>query len=251
MKAAFLEQTGDPEVIRYGEVPTPTPKNAEVLVKVGAAALNPIDLYIRSGLVSMPLPKPFIPGCDFAGTVTAVGPAVKTFKVGMRVWGSNQGLLGRQGTSAEYVCVSEEWVYPTPDGVSDQQAAAGALAGITAHVGLFRCAHLQAGEIVFVNGGTGGIGSMVVQEAKAVGAKVIATVGSPEKAALCRAWGIDGVIKQDRRRGGARSGFHQGPRRQRLVRNPARARLHQNGRSLGRAWPHDVGSPGTELEFAL
>lgn len=194
MKAAFLDNTGAPDVIRYGDLPTPTPKAGEILIKVGAASLNPIDLYIRSGLVNMPLPKPFISGCDAAGTVAAVGPGVKTVKVGARVWGSNQGLLGRQGTSAEYVCASEEWLYPTPDGVSDQEAAAAALTGITAHLGLFRCARLQPGEIVFVNGGTGGVGSMVVQEAKAVGAKVIATVGSPEKAALCQAWGADCVL---------------------------------------------------------
>lgn len=150
--------------------------------------MNPIDLYIRSGLVAVPLPKLFISGCDVAGTVEAVGPGVKNLKAGMRVWGSNQGLLGRQGTSAEYVCASEEWFYPIPDGVSEPEAAAAALTGITAHLGLFRCAHLQPGETVFVNGGTGGVGSMVVQMAKAVGARAVTTVGSAEKAALCRSW---------------------------------------------------------------
>jgi NADPH2:quinone reductase len=194
MKAAFLESTGAPDVIRYGDLPTPTPKAGEILIKVGAASLNPIDLYIRSGLVAMPLPKPFITGCDAAGTVEAVGPGVKNFKVGARVWGSNQGLLGRQGTCAEYVCASEDWFYPTPTGVSDQEAAAVALTGITAHLGLFRCAHLQKGETVFVNGGTGGIGSMVVQQAKATGAKVVTTVGSADKAALCKSWGADCVL---------------------------------------------------------
>src|SRR5262249_24028841 len=79
-------------------------------------------------------------------------------------------------------------------GVTDQVAAAAALVSITAHVGLFRCAHLKSGEIVFVNGGTGGVGAMVVQMAKAVGAKVITTVGSPEKAELCRGWGADLVL---------------------------------------------------------
>ncbi|HXG12611.1 MAG TPA: NADPH:quinone reductase [Gemmataceae bacterium] len=194
MKAAYIETTGAPEVIRYGELPTPTPKGNEVLVKVGAAALNPIDIYIRAGTVAMPLPKPFIPGCDLAGTVEAVGPEAKRFRPGDRVWGSNQGLLGRQGTLAEYACVAEEWLYPIPAGVSDAEAAAAALVGITAHLGLFRCANLQPGEWVFVNGGTGGVGSMVVQMAKAVGAKVITTVGSAEKAALCRQWGADRVL---------------------------------------------------------
>jgi NADPH:quinone reductase len=194
MKAAFFEQTGGPEVIQYGELPRPEPKEGEVLVRVGATALNPIDVYIRSGAVKMPLTVPFIPGCDLAGTVELAGPAMKRFHVGERVWGSNQGLLGRQGTFADYACVHEDWLYPTPTGISDKEVAAGALVGITAHVGLFRCARLQPNETVFVNGGTGGVGSMVVQMAKAIGAKAIATVGSAEKAALCRSWGTDCVI---------------------------------------------------------
>ncbi len=194
MKAAFYETTGAPEVIRYGDLPTPTPKAGEVLVRTAAAALNPIDTYIRSGAVAMPLPKPFIPGCDVAGTVEAVGPGVTRFKPGDRVWGSNQGLLGRQGTFAEYVCTSEDWLYVTPNGVADQDAAAFALVGITAHLGLFRCGQLKAGETVFVNGGTGGVGAVVLQMAKTVGAKVVTTVGSPEKAQLCRSWGADRVL---------------------------------------------------------
>jgi NADPH2:quinone reductase len=194
MKAAFYETTGGPEVIRYGDLPRPTPEAGVVLVRVGAASLNPIDTYIRSGAVAMPLPKPFIPGCDVAGTVEAVGIGVRHFKPGDRVWGSNQGLFGRRGTFAEYVCTAEDWLYPTPANVSDPEAAAASLVGITAHLGLFRCAGLKAGETVFVNGGTGGVGSMVVQMAKAVGARVITTVGSAEKAELCRKWGADQVL---------------------------------------------------------
>jgi NADPH2:quinone reductase len=194
VKAAFIDSTGSPDVIRVGELPTPTPDEGEVRVRVRAAALNPIDLYIRSGTVAMPIPRPFISGCDLAGVVDAVGPHASRFKVGDRVWGSNQGLLGRQGTSAEYVCSSEDWLYPLPAGVSEQAAAAGALTGITAHLGLFRACALQAGETVFVNGGTGGVGSMVVQMGKAVGARVITTVGSTAKAELCRRWGADCVL---------------------------------------------------------
>jgi NADPH2:quinone reductase len=194
MKAAFLETTGGPEVIRYGDLPKPTPGEGQVLVRVKAAALNPIDLYLRSGAVNMPLPKPFIPGCDLAGTVEAVGPGVRTFRPGDRVWGSNQGLLGRQGALAEYACTGEEWLYPTPAGVADGEAAAVALTGITAHLGLFRCAHLQAGETLFVNGGAGGVGSMVVQMGKATGARVLTTAGSPQKAELCKGWGAEHVI---------------------------------------------------------
>lgn len=194
MKAAYFETTGAPDVLRVGDLPQPTPKESEVLIKVAAAALNPIDTYIRAGVVAMPLPKPFITGTDVAGTVSAVGPGVKRFKTGDRVWGSNHGLLGRQGACAEYVCASEEWFYPTPFGIPDQDAAAVALVAITAHLGLFRCANTKAGDIVFVNGGTGGVGAMVVQMAKAVGAKVVATVGSAEKAMLCQSWGADRVL---------------------------------------------------------
>ncbi|HLW65802.1 MAG TPA: NADPH:quinone reductase [Gemmataceae bacterium] len=191
MKAAFYENPGPPEVLKVGELPTSQPKAGEVLVRVKASAVNPIDTYIRSGAVNMPQPKPTIPGCDLAGVVEKVGANVGRFKPGDRVWGSNQGLLGRQGTLAEYACVADEWLYPIPAGVSDLDAAGGALTAITAHLGLFHCAHLQPGEIVFVNGGTGGVGSMVVQMAKATGSKVITTVGSEEKCALARELGAD------------------------------------------------------------
>jgi NADPH2:quinone reductase len=194
MNAAFLNNPGPPEEIQYGDLPKPTPKEGEVLVRVKVSALNPIDLYIRSGMINMPLPKPYSPGCDLAGVVEAVGAGVERFKRGDRVWGSNQGLLGRQGTLAEYACVEEGFLYATPDGVSDEEAAAAALVGITAHLGLFRCARLQSGETVFVNGGTGGVGSMVVQMTKAVGGKAIATAGSDEKVKLCRSWGADRVV---------------------------------------------------------
>jgi NADPH2:quinone reductase len=194
MRAAYFRQTGEPEVIEVGEVPTPRPQGREILVRVRAAAINPIDTYIRRGTVPMPLPQPVaITGTDFAGVVEAVGPEVSRFRVGDRVWGSNQGLLGRQGTCAEYVCVDQDWAYPLPENVSEEQAAAAALVGITAHLGLFHRARLQAGEWVFVNGGTGGVGSMVVQMAKAVGARVITTVGNAEKAALARELGADVV----------------------------------------------------------
>jgi NADPH2:quinone reductase len=191
MKAAYFEKTGAPVVIQYGDLPTPEAKAGEVLVRVAAVSVNPIDTYIRAGMVAMQLPMPYIIGCDLAGTVEKVGPGCSRFKPGDRVWGSNQGLLGRHGTFAEYAAVREELIYPTPASVKDTDAAAAALVGITAHLGLFRCAKLQAGETVFVNGGTGGVGSMVLQMAKAVGARVVTTVGSNEKAATCREWGAD------------------------------------------------------------
>jgi NADPH2:quinone reductase len=191
MKAAYINQTGAPANILCGELPTPTPTGAQALVKVGAVSVNPIDTYIRAGMVKMNLPTPFIIGCDLAGTVEAVGPEVKRFRPGDRVWGSNQGLLGRQGTFAEYAAVDECWLYPTPADTSDEHAAAVALVGLTAHLGLARHARLQRGETVFVHGGTGGVGAMVVQMAKALGARVITTGGSDAKVETCKKLGAD------------------------------------------------------------
>jgi NADPH2:quinone reductase len=194
MLAAYITQTGDPSVIQYGELPKPTPSIGEVLIRVGAVAVNPIDTYIRSGAIAMPLRNPYILGCDLAGTVESVGLKVRRLKPGDRVWATNQGLFGRQGTFAEYVCVDEKWLYPTPPTETDAQAAAGALVGITAYLGLFRFAHLNGPELVFVNGGAGGVGSAVIQQAKAAGARVIATAGTPEKRAYCQSLGAEIVL---------------------------------------------------------
>ncbi|MFN5796635.1 MAG: NADPH:quinone reductase [Planctomyces sp.] len=193
MRAAWFTETGPPDVIRSGLLPVPVPGSRQALVRVEAAACNPIDTYIRAGTVRLPLPMPYIPGCDLAGTVVAVGADCE-LQIGDRVWGSNQGLSGRQGTFSEFCAVDQQWLYPLPESVSAKHAAAGALVGITAHLGLFLHAGLQPGETVFVNGGSGGVGSAVVQLAKAAGAQVITTAGSPEKAELCRLSGADHVI---------------------------------------------------------
>jgi NADPH:quinone reductase len=190
MKAAFIEKTGPPEVIQFGDLPEPATGPNQVLVRVGAVAMNPIDTYIRSGMIKANLPQPSIPGCDLAGVVEKTGANVKRFKRGDRVWGTNQGLLGRQGTFSEFAAVDEQWLYPTPAKVTDEEAAAISLVGITACLGLRR-AQLKAGEILFVNGGTGGVGSAVVQIAKALGGRVITTAGSDEKTAECRKLGAD------------------------------------------------------------
>lgn len=116
MKAAFIRATGAPDVIEIGDLPITEPGPGDVLVRVAAVALNPIDTYIRSGSIEMPLPLPYIIGCDLAGTVEKVGKGVTRFEVGERVWGSNQGVLGRQGTFAEFATVNEDWLYPTQIG---------------------------------------------------------------------------------------------------------------------------------------
>ncbi len=194
MKAAFIRQTGSPDVIEFGDLPTPEPGPGQVLVRVAAVAVNPIDTYVRSGAVAMDLPDPFVIGSDLAGTVERVGAGVTDFKPGMRVWGSNQGLLGRQGTFAEYAAVDACWLHALPDAVAAEDAAAVALVAITAHLGLFRDAKLNEGETIVVIGGTGGVGSMVVQMAKLAGAKVITTAGSDAKVEIAKRLGADEVI---------------------------------------------------------
>ncbi len=191
MKAAYIEETGEPEKIIVGDLPDPSPGMGEVLVRVGAASVNPIDTYVRGGMVPAELPMPFVVGSDLAGTVEEVGEGVTRFHPGDRVWGANQGAHGRQGTSAELACVGQEWLHSTPGSVSDEDAAAIALVGITAHIGMVLRARVQEGETIFVNGGAGGVGSMVVQMTKALGARVIATAGSDERVAKARAFGAD------------------------------------------------------------
>ncbi len=195
MKAAIITKTGAPDVIQWADLSVPAINDSQVLIRTEAVAVNPIDTYIRSGIVKATLPNPYIIGCDIAGVVEAVGSNVERFKVGDRVWGSNQGLAGRQGSFAELCAIDEQWLYPIPDGVRSDLAAAGALVGITAHLGLFLHGGLKAGEVVFVNGGTGGVGSAVVQLAKAAGATVITTAGSPQKAEECLRLGAAHVIE--------------------------------------------------------
>ncbi len=194
MKAAYIQKPGPADTIIYGDLPDPSPAPNQLLIEVKAVSVNPIDTYIRSGKVAMELPQPFVVGCDFAGVVLQVGSEVQAFRVGDRVWGSNQGLLGRQGTFSEKIAIDAKWAYPMPDKVSFETAAAVALVGITAHLGLFAEAQLRPGQSLFVPGGSGGVGSMVIQMAKIAGARVVTTAGNADKARRCRALGADAVI---------------------------------------------------------
>lgn len=169
-----------------------------MLVRVRAASVNPIDTYIRSGAVAMPLAFPFVVGADLAGEVAAVGAEVDRLRPGMRVWGSNQGMLGRPGTTAEFAAVDDRWLYETPPGVDDRQAAAAALVAITAHLGLVGRAALRPGETIFVNGASGGVGSAVVQIARALGGRVLGTAGSDAKRAAVLRLGAEAVFDYHR-----------------------------------------------------
>lgn len=191
MRAAFIQKTGPPEVIQIGQLPDPTPGPGQALVRVHASSINPIDTYVRGGVIPAELPLPFVPGSDLAGEVVE---SAGRFQPGDRVWGANQGLLGRQGTLSELAAIDEHWLYPIPAGVGYEAAAAGALVGITAHLGLVSEARLAPAETILVNGGSGGVGSTVIQVAKALGARVIATAGSDAKCELCRELGADVAV---------------------------------------------------------
>jgi NADPH2:quinone reductase len=187
MKAIRVQQTGGPEVMELADVPVPQPKPAEALVRVSTAGVNAIDGYFRDGRFRTPLP--FIPGQEGAGVVTAVGPQAKTVKAGDRV--SWSGVLG---SYADFVVSPEEHLVPVPETLTDQQAAAAMVHGLTAHY-LVNDAHkLKAGETALVHAAAGGVGLLLVQMARAVGARVIGTASSEEKARLAREAGADEVI---------------------------------------------------------
>lgn len=194
MKAAYINEVGGPDKIIYGELPDPKVGPNQCLIKVVAVDVNPVDLYIRSGAVATKLNFPYILGRDLAGKVTATGAKVSRFNEGDRVWAIGQGWDGRQGTLSELAVVDEDWLSPIPGNVTDEDIAAISLVGVTAYVGLVNKANLKAGEILFVNGGTGGVGSSVVQIAKVMGARVITTAGSDEKVAKARELGADLAI---------------------------------------------------------
>lgn len=196
MKAAYIRKTGSPDVIEFGELPIPDLHDDEVLVKVSAVAVNPVDTYIRSGKYSLDpsLPNPYIIGLDFIGVISKVGKKVKDFKVGQRVWSTSMGLDGRQGSFSEYVAVNQERLYHAPDHVSDQQIVSAINSASTAAIGLIRVALLRASEVIFVNGGAGNVGSAVIQLAAARGAHVIASTSGEEKINWCKSLGAELVL---------------------------------------------------------
>jgi len=194
MKAAYIEKTGPPESIKYGDLPKPVPAASQVLVKVIAVALDPVDTYIRSGAYAIDLDFPFIVGRDMVGVVEAVGANVHRFTPGARVWCNNQGYHGRQGTFAEYIVTDESLLYVLPQSVDEQQAVAVLHSATTASIGLIREAQLRQGESVFVNGGAGNVGSAVVQIAANMGARVIVTAGNAADLEYCRELGAERAV---------------------------------------------------------
>lgn len=187
MKAIIVEQPGGPDALVYTETKTPELKSGEALVRVEAIGLNFIDVYHRTGLY--PLPRPFTPGMEAAGTVEAVAPDVTTVAVGDRV-----AYAMAVGAYAEYVAVPEAKLVPIPEDVSAEQAAAAMLQGMTAHYLTTSTYALKAGDWAIVHAAAGGVGLLLIQMAKRIGAHVIGTVSTEAKAELARAAGADEIV---------------------------------------------------------
>jgi NADPH2:quinone reductase len=188
MKAIVVEQYGGDEVLQYKDVETPQPKAGEVLVKLGASGLNYIDVYHRTGLY--PLPLPFIPGLEGAGTIEAVGEGVSDFAVGERVTYASQ-----IGSYAEYVAAATDKLIKIPEKVDEQSAAAVMLQGMTAHYLVTSTYELKSGDTALVHAAAGGVGLLLIQMAKKIGARVIGTVSTEVKAELAREAGADEIIR--------------------------------------------------------
>ena len=187
MKAIVVREPGGPDVLRYEDVPEPTPKPGEAVVKIEAAGLNFIDTYQRSGAYKVPLP--LVLGQEGAGTISAVGSAVEELKAGDRVaW------TGIFGSYAEKIAVPAERLVALPSGIDARQGAAMMLQGMTAHYLACTTFPLKPGHTALVHAGAGGVGLLLTQMAKMRGARVITTVGTDEKARLSREAGADEVI---------------------------------------------------------
>jgi NADPH2:quinone reductase len=193
MKAILVSKTGGPEVLEYKDIPKPEPQPNEALVEIKAIGVNFIDVYFREG--RYPSKLPFTVGQEAAGVVSAVGADARNVKPGDRV-----AYTGLQGSYAEFSAVAADRLVKIPDSVSFEQAAALMLQGMTAHYLVKSAYPLKAGETALIHAAAGGVGQLLVQMAKMIGAQLIATAGSDEKVEIAQSRGADHVInysKQD------------------------------------------------------
>ncbi|HET9696251.1 MAG TPA: quinone oxidoreductase [Terriglobales bacterium] len=187
MRAIQVSKTGGPEVLELVDIPVPQPKANEALVKIEASGVNFIDVYFREG--RYPTQLPFISGREMAGVVTDVGKDVKEFRPGDRV-----AQTGVMGSYAEYQSVPQDQLVHVPAGVTNQQAAASMLQGATMHYLMRSTYPLRAGEVALVHAAAGGMGLLLTQLGKIIGATIIGTVSTDEKAKLARDAGADHII---------------------------------------------------------
>ena len=199
MKAVRIHKYGDAGVLTYEEAPVPVPEPGDVLVRVVAAGVNPVDWKIREGYLKQMIPyeMPLTLGWDVSGVVEAVGSAASRFKVGDPVFSRPD--IKRNGTYAEHVAVREDEIAHKPRRVSHIEAASLPLAGITAWTALFTTAALAPGQRVLIHAGSGGVGSLAVQLARWRGAHVVATTSGKNRA-FVESLGADKVIDYRRER---------------------------------------------------
>lgn len=190
MKAIRVHEFGEPEVMRLEEVPDPVPGPGQVVVKVHAVGVNPVDTYIRSGKYPKKPSLPYTPGMDAAGVIESVGPEVTGAEIGDRVYVAGS----MSGTYAEKTLCQRSQVYPLPERISFAQGAAVYVPYATAYRALFHRAQAQAGEIVLVHGGSGGVGVAAIQIARSAGLIVFATAGTDEGRKLVAEQGADRVL---------------------------------------------------------
>ncbi|MEO0570580.1 MAG: zinc-dependent alcohol dehydrogenase family protein [Bacteroidota bacterium] len=194
MKAMIIPEYGEQAVFEIQEIPTPTPKSGEVLIKIAASSVNTVDTMIRKMGKDLPLSPdtPAILGMDFAGTIEAVAHDVSSFTVGDEVYGCVGGLSDLPGTLAEYVAADSRLIAKKPKNISMKEAAALPLVGITAYEGLIR-AGIRSGQKVLVHGGSGGVGHIALQLAKHFGAEVYSTGGGEKQIQLIEQLGATGI----------------------------------------------------------
>lgn len=196
MKAVLMTAAGNPEVLQVQQLDNPTTSlgETELLIRLRAAGINPIDTKLRQRGTFYPDKMPAILGCDGAGVVEAVGTGVERFKIGDEVYFCFGGLGDRQGNYAQYTVVDEKFVAPKPKSLSFAEAAAAPLVLITAWEALYDRGRLEAGRKVLIHAGAGGVGHVAIQLAKLQGAEVCTTVGTEEKADFVRQLGADKAI---------------------------------------------------------
>ena len=194
MKAILMSAPGGPEVLQQGEMPTPTAGPNELLVRLSAAGLNPLDTKVRKLHMFFPKNLPAVLGCDGAGTVEAVGSAVSRFKPGDDVYFFNNGLGSGLGCYAEYTLVHEDHAARKPAKLSMVEAAAVPLVFITAWEALVDRVALKAGETTLIHAGAGGVGHIAIQLARHLGARVATTISGADKAGFVMALGAELAI---------------------------------------------------------
>jgi NADPH2:quinone reductase len=193
VKAVRIHEYGGPEVLVYEDVPIPEPGSAQILVRVEAASVNPVDVAVRENRFPTPKKPPKTLGSDGSGTVEAVGGDVAAVRPGDRVFFSGLG-VGSEGSYADYALIAETQAVPMPATLSFVDAAALGMAFPAAYYGLIRRGNVQADETVLIQGAAGGVGSASVQLAKALGARVIATIAGAAESDLVLGLGADETI---------------------------------------------------------